>query len=111
MREIKFRAWNGHKMFPPTDVLNLNMANFKKTHILMQYTGLKDKNGTEIYEGDIVKDPRRVIDHQNIEVFWSDNLSMFMIRNNRKTWSEELYPHVERYEVIGNIYENPELLK
>lgn len=120
-REIKFRVWDTisgtmtplHK-FADWDIKNLIKDFSKPNKIenvrLMQSTGLKDKNGKEIYEGDIVLDPRRVQDHQHIEVFWSDNLSMFMLRNNRKTWSEELYPHVERYEVIGNIYEAPELL-
>jgi len=53
MREIKFRAWDKilQKMYYPADL------DYAETAILMQYTGLKDKNGKEIYEGDIVKRP------------------------------------------------------
>jgi len=53
MREIKFRAWDKdlHKMYNKWTVI----PDDDRSHILMQYTGLKDKNGKEIYEGDIVK--------------------------------------------------------
>lgn len=72
---------------------------------LMQYTGLKDKNGKEIYEGDIIAFPtyKTVIE-------WSDKHAAY------KPWCEYMEGHDnieegEPIEVIGNIYENPELLK
>ena len=62
MRKIKFRAWNNvlNKMYSWNEFLDTNMkqtfiAPESTAMILMQYTGLKDKNGKEIYEGDIVK--------------------------------------------------------
>ncbi len=78
---------------------------------VMQFTGLKDKNSVEVFEGDILLDPYRIHGHQHIVVFYSDNCSMFMIRNEPRTWSESLDGVSDRITVIGNIYENPELLE
>ncbi len=76
---------------------------------LMQFTGLKDKNGKKIYEGDILKTK----DVPNIEVYWSNEDGGFMGRYLEKTNS---YCHINdsvnfASEIIGNIMENPELLK
>lgn len=88
-----------------------------KNAILMQSTGLKDKNGKEIFEGDIVTDgydKRDIRNHQTLgfymvdnkgtEDFFSDNMSLEDFDEVERTASEIL-------EVIGNIYENPELLE
>lgn len=82
-----------------------------KEHIkIMQYTGLKDKNGVEIYEGDIVE----FIGHKNRVIEWTPE------KNHYSGWYATgdirplpLYSGQEpnTIEVIGNIYENPELIK
>lgn len=104
MREIKFRAWDRKsKMWLEkfnVDLLNIGSLD---TIELCQYTGMKDTNGKEIYEGDIVlwidsKENKR----QN-KVFFLEGA--FRLRN--------IYFELLEYgilEVIGNIYENPELL-
>lgn len=118
MREIKFRAWDKkHKEMLLGNSPSLWLSFYGKVVqgfdeygesddwsnkvILMQFTGLKDKNGKEIYGGDITK--HEYLDKQYLEeVTWS---------NNRMGWVGIDNSYINSYEVIGNIYENPELLK
>ncbi len=113
MREIKFRVWDGQNMeyIKPVWFEELGIYHYedfskcaKELHcILMQYTGLKDKNGKEIYEGDIVKQKPILCDEEKIGVT--------SIRTTQGVCFGA-YPYfVSPCEVIGNIYENPELLK
>ena len=132
MREIKFRAWDkGLKrmiyLSEPTvenddfsgivfKLRDYFVSAFSSDRIedleLMQYTGLKDKNGREIYEGDIVKTETDYINTGKItEIgvveFYEEGL--VWIINYGETQINLAY--AENIEVIGNIYENPELLK
>ena len=115
-REIKFRAWDkkNKKMLNNEDTLNL-LAYFVKNVEYMQFTGLKDKTGKEIYEGDIVK-----LDDNWDSLGWSAGEVSEIIfkyggfrlkpKYNKKArgyWLEE----GDLVEVIGNIHKNPELLK
>ena len=85
-----------------------------KDLVLMQSTGLKDKNGKEIFEGDILacKTDDEVI---NLNVFWDEEHALFMFESKKYNEQEPLAELVENntypFEIIGNIYENPELLE
>ncbi len=107
MREIKFRAWDGtgsimfsdvHKRIDFCEILHI-----PDHFTVMQYTGLKDKNGKEIYEGDIQ-------DYGNgriVVVEFKDGCFGLRMPNGdfEKTWVRP-----DQFKVIGNVYENPELI-
>ena len=103
MREIKFRAYSkdtGMFNVAGEDVQSEEYRLFVPKCILMQYVGLKDKNGKEIYEGDIVLDFEGS-DHERIRIMrWFESAAGFLNTNLAK-----------EKRVIGNIYEHQELLK
>ena len=131
MREIKFRAWDGAAMWYPetltADNNNTTLSFYNplkgirwglyesryenrlasgEYHKLMQYTGLKDSKGAEIYEGDIVE--------------WQDSTgtaiypNYITVKETVEFKGGSFYPvcmmHGGEFEIIGNIYENPDLL-
>ena len=125
MREIKFRAWNKktkeiyyeseeyrtnrgeYRMLisiddigEGKDIIDIAVAILHKDFIVMQYTGLKDKKGKEIYEGDILKGQK-----ENHLVEWNDKLLQWNTDKSLMLWG------LSPLEVIGNIYENPKLIK
>lgn len=124
MREIKFRAWHKYQKRMLYDLYldfqgNIGIWNYEETEIkfidrsdcliLMQYTGLKDINGVEIYEGDLVA----VADYANWEglykVIWDEENLMYMLED--AFGDREKLCEFEEYLVKGNVYENPELLE
>ena len=117
-REIKFRAWevakNNWMKMDDGETYYIPLPRLMKdgSVIIEQYTGLKDKNGKEIYEGDIIEDTRGNI----WECLWSETSSGWAFR--RKFMSEDDFmasddisdDWLERSKIVGNIHENPELL-
>ena len=130
MREIKFRLWDktekemiyldkvgdrqhhtfGIRKDGSLDYYNLQNGSGGDEYILMQYTGLRDQNGIEICEGDVVKGYSVYPTASTFESF----LMGEVYYTNRGTWdccSYILGGFNEQVEVIGNIHSNPELLE
>ena len=123
MREIKFRAWidygPGHTLMLPDRGDLVEFFDAASGSPIMQYTGLKDKNRKEIYEGDIVK--HKVLDKDEDVILFGlaecviqDNLIVVVFENGRfypiGGWIKSALDALE-YEIVGNIYEHPELMK
>ena len=116
MREIKFRVWDKTqcRMFIPDGLKN--PINFTENVEHMQFTGLHDKNGKEIYEGDVVRgfDENEFGSVNNdgpvhAKVIWWENSAGFQLEAISP--SEILHSDMAvNVEIIGNIYEHPELL-
>ena len=101
-KEIKIRVWNKIEKVMFSIGSNPNLTNYQTTiYELMQFTGLKDKNGKEIYEGDIFKKSNYFY-----QVVFEDG--MFGVWTKNYGW--KVLTKFKFIEVIGNIYENPELL-
>jgi len=121
MREIKFRAWDKSfkvMCYEVQNPINVGCDSLYFHHFLqdgfelMQFTGLKDKNGKEIYEGDIIKNPEAKYLSPE-EVRWSGKGSDFcgFTLHDKKYFTNHLCKTItDQSEIIGNIYENANLL-
>lgn len=135
MRDIKFRIWDGAKnewlassskdalpyygfalVGEVMTVQSPPVWSLDEGNVVEQYTGLKDKNGKDIYEGDICSFTSKTGKHVGV-VEWTDNLASFglrMVKNNfLYTFSEldTMGVNLDTLKVIGNIHENPELME
>ena len=116
MRQFKFRAWdkeNETMTYPKGILFDGRIVNFScgmleafEGYEIMQYTGLKDKNGKEIYEGDIYHAGDPSITYT---VVWHD--AGLIGKQNGSSSYAGLSHWQDRIEVIGNIYENPSYWK
>lgn len=123
MREIKFRAWDQkqRKMYYNGLIIGPEVVGSREFGPkgydeveLMQYTGLKDENEKQIWEGDILK-VNRIGAGENLigQVFFNRGAFLFITKDPKwsGTYISSTIDDSGGIEVIGNIYENPELLK
>jgi hypothetical protein len=109
-REIKFRFWTGVRMVNHKTLVddNYRIAQLRSSlYVAMQYTGLKDKNGVEIYEGDILENPsfkKRVV------VWFENGFHAQSINNSQARLIPLSVGFLKNKEVVSNIHQNPELV-
>ena len=120
MRQLKFKTWDGKKIIWPAQLINTDDnavygyyddsgCGKEENYPIMQFTGLYDKEGQEIYEGDVINTP-----DGKLEVFYEEG--GFLVINEDENHGADLFTYANDKlenicEVIGNIHENPELIE
>lgn len=112
MRQLRFRIWDefnkkmcvsaSMKEYMEKDAVKIPEGEEK---FIMQFTGLLDKNGTDIYEGDILATPT----HENMEVIWDTERGAWMLDEVGHP-TGQLSHFAQESEVVGNIYQHKNLL-
>lgn len=127
MRKLKFRAYNKRTRIWYSNTKIKSLGNLQKlislNHVhVMQFTGLKDNKGNEVYEGDIIQSLIEPMKGNSIikvvgEVYFDEKLGGYMFGNKHSTDKESdtvefgvCMALSDSVEIIGNIYNNPDLL-
>ncbi len=130
-RELKFRAWDvvdkvmkdsftlrslvggydcGYRVDKDLPFIDEEDENNPDT-IIMQFTGLRDKDGKEIYEGDIIQKRMDGDDSRILETIVMEWVPEQWTEEGFMTGFSQLWTTAEQYEIIGNVWENPELIE